>query len=117
MKYPAIDVPKLEVSLLLVTPKPLFLSWLDAFMARRGSSVYRVHFPQEDSVWLIPRYARLADHYDAFLNELKPRMFVSEFYRFGAAGAHFPQAASVQAFDDYFELSLRDEAHLYTEIL
>src|SRR5262245_24258636 len=114
MNYPSIDITKLEFSILLVTPRLSFLSWLDQFLAARGLPTGKARFPEEDSVWLIPPYARLADSYDSFLKDLKPRMFLSEFYRFGASDAEIPQQPSVQAFDNYFELTLRDEAHLYT---
>lgn len=97
------------MSLLLVEPNSEFLTWLKGFLDGRGRGRRNVYFAEENSVFLIPSYQRLGDDYESFLLAIKPRLFLSELYRFGAVEADFPDRISASTFDRYFSLILRDE--------
>jgi hypothetical protein len=108
----------MDFSLLMVTPTPPFLMWLQEFKVRKGIGAYDVHFAEEDSVWLIPHRDRFptAATFESFIQECKPRMLLAELYRFGGAPGDLPVPISVDAFDDYFTVSIRDRGALISEL-
>lgn len=107
-----IDLSKLDFSLLIVTPKQPFVEWVKEFFAKKGLEEYEVYFPEEDSVWLIPKIERFSKpgSYEEFLDEVKPRLLLSELYRFGAVEADFEHDVNKEVFDNFFDLALRSQA-------
>lgn len=107
----SIDVANLRCSVLLVTPKQAFLDWLDGFKERRGVAAYDVYFREQDSVWLIPQIDRFSEEgsYLRFVEFSKPRLLLSELYRFGATENDFEHPITAETFDTFFDVELREE--------
>jgi len=112
------DLSALDVSALLLKPKPAFLQWLKAFLSKRNLPFEKVYFPEDDSVWVIPKVASFGKvgSFEEFLEHFKPRMLLSELYRFGAVAADFPHAITPKAFDEFFDFSVRHDLALISEL-
>jgi len=117
-----IDLSALYFSLLILTPKQRFLEWLETFKIKIGLANYKnysLHCPEEDTVCLIPRIERFSDPgaYGEFLSEIKPRLLLAELNRFGATKADFRHPINKETFDEFFDITLRNEAALISVIL
>ncbi len=110
---------KLEFSLLFITPKKSFIEWLDTFQKQKGLENYEsIHLSEEDSVWLIPKIEWFSEpsSYDHFLNDLKPRLLLWELGNFGASPEDFGKPLDQKVFDAFFDITLRTEATLISEL-
>jgi len=114
-----VDPSNLDFSLLIVTPKQPFVEWIKTFFTKKGLGNYDIYFPEENSVWLIPKIERFSKpgSYDDFLDEIKPRLLLAELYNFGAVEADFGYPINKETFDTFFDLALRNEAALISVIL
>ena len=115
----AIRPEKLEFSLLLITPKKSFIEWLGNFQKQKGLENYtNIHLSEEDSVWLIPKIEWFSepDSYDQFLHDLKPRLLLWELGNFGASLEDFGKPLNHEVFDAFFDIALRTEATLISEL-
>jgi hypothetical protein len=107
---PEMDVARLVCSAALLEPKQPFFDWLRMVHSSTGVRIERIHFPEEDTVWLIPPIPRFSTHEACkqFLKELKPRVL-----RACLAGfiLKADQLATVDEsnFDQFFELKVRDK--------
>ena|SRR5215813_7618096 len=114
-----IDLGNLEFSILIVTPKQPFLEWLKLFKTQKGLGNYEVHFPEEDTVWLIPRIENFnePDSYHKFLNEIKSHLLLAELNNFGIEHNEFSYPINNESFDLFFDLMLRDRAFPISSLL
>jgi hypothetical protein len=107
-----VDPSRVELSLLIVTSKRSFIDWIKSFMVKQGLGEYDVYFPEQDSVWLIPKIERFSKpgSYEEFIDEIKPRLLLAELYNYGAVEADFGHPITKETFDEFFDLTLRNEA-------
>jgi len=112
-----IDIPNHEFSVVLANPKPVFLAWVDEFVAKKGMSQFQWYAPEQNLVLLIPSVNRFsqAGDFDTFLDTLKPKLLEAELGRFGATPADVPFAVSAESFDRMFELSVRESSFLMSD--
>jgi hypothetical protein len=110
-----LDVTTMRFSLLVVTPRQEFIDWLRRFAESDG---YKVYFPEQDNVWLIPPL----DVFDApisfddYVKELKPRLLIAELGQFGATLEDIKLDGSAASFDRLFTLLVRERAFLVTDL-
>lgn len=109
-----IDLDKRDFSLALVSPREKTLAWLTEFWSLKGLDQYRNYIPEENTVLVIPNLDRFSEvgSLEQFLNEMKPKLLVAELCRFHASLADFAQPPSKEAFDEFFEITLRDSASI-----
>ena len=84
----------LDFSLLIVTAKPGFGKWVQAFKARKlgpEHQDYRVYFAEQDTVWLIPKIDRFSEpgSFESFLDDVKPKILLREISNYGARSGRF----------------------------
>ena len=114
-----VDAGNLDFSLLIVTAKQPFIEWIKTFMVKQGLGSYDVYFPEQDSVWLIPKIERFSEpgSYDEFIDEIKSRLLLAELYNYGAVETDFSHPLNRETFDAFFDLKLRNGATLISAIL
>lgn len=111
LEYLNLDLKTLRFSLLFLKPKPHFISWLQSVLdsKERKVQIKDIYFPEEDGVWLIPDDFRLHQHFEAFIQCLKPIMLKRELGQFGP-GELMPSNLSPETFDEFFEIHIRYKA-------
>ena len=118
MNHP-IDLTGLQFSLLLITPKRPFLDWLAQYNEGQGIGDYDTRLPEEDTVWIIPKLEMFTgpNEFPTYLEAVKPKLLLSELYRFGATERDFPEPITAESFDEYFETAIRTNADLITDLV
>lgn len=115
----SIDLPSRRFSLLFVTPKEQFLGWVQEYMKRKGLEKYRLYVPEENTVMVIPKidYFSEPTSFEKFLADIKPKLLSSELARVRASKDDLKRPLSVETFDEFFEISLRDSVMLVSDLV
>jgi hypothetical protein len=110
-----IDLAKRDCSLVLVSPKESLLEWLSVFWKRKGLDKYRNYIPEENTVLVIPNMDRFSEvgSLEQFLDEMKPKLLFAELGRFHASPEDFGRPLTKDAFDEFFDIALRDSASIH----
>jgi hypothetical protein len=109
-----IDLAKRDFSLVLVSPKEALLEWLGEFWKRKGLEQYRNYVPEENTVLVIPNMDRFSEYhyFEQFLDNMKPKLLFAELARFHATPDEFGRPLTKDAFDEFFDIALRDSASI-----
>lgn len=111
LKYLSLEstqLKKLNFSLLFLKPKRHFFVWLQNVLELKKLKINQIYFPEEDGVWLIPSSFHSDEHFEAFIQCLKPIMLKRELGQFGP-GKLMPSNISPETFDEFFEIHIRDK--------
>jgi hypothetical protein len=110
-----IDLKNRDISLVLITPKDTLFHWLDEFITLKGLQEYRLYALEENTVLVIPNVDRFTKpgSLHEFLDEMKPRLLLSELHRFQITGPEdFKRPITKETFDEFFRIELRTSASI-----